>query len=127
MNVTLPEKLLDQWDSKEEADTAAKYAQCARGALAYSFMTDMALAWEVSQLHDESADLDVVAPAAAQRIRWLSAHLAVEVIRRKQTLDALKSAEAAMAKEPAFNAWDLGPGASLKAVRAAIAEVEPTP
>lgn len=56
--------------------------------------------------------------------------LAAQIAQRKaeavalELLAALKLAEAKMSKSPEFNAWDLGPGKTLKAIRAVIAKAE---
>jgi hypothetical protein len=78
----LPEVLDGHWTTAEGRDMAERYANQPRSALGFADHTDFSLANAVYLADRNSLDLIVMQTAAKDRIRWLSANLAVALAQR---------------------------------------------
>lgn len=73
----LPDIMLGHWDSPEGREMAEEYLALGRHQLSMSHLSDLRLANAQFLVSRDSFELIHFQTAAKERIRWLSAHLAV--------------------------------------------------
>lgn len=75
--VNFDNSVAGHWDTDEGAEMANKYADMDRSDLGMGHLTDMAMANAIYMADRHSLDLIMLQTAAKERIRWLSAQLAI--------------------------------------------------
>ncbi|HET6610141.1 MAG TPA: hypothetical protein VFG62_25985 [Rhodopila sp.] len=74
---TLPARLDGHWASDAGAEMARSYAKRPREELVMGDMTDMELANHIYMINEFGPELIIAQTAVKERIRWLSAQLAL--------------------------------------------------
>lgn len=74
---TLPETLAGHWVTEAGRDMAVTYATISRASLCHGSMSDFELANRIFMASRTDLDLIAWQTAAKERIRWLSAQLAI--------------------------------------------------
>lgn len=87
------------WSSDEGTEMANTYAAMSRDDLAYRQDTDFALANAIFMVSRHELELMALQTAAKERIRWLSAHLAIANQKEQALIDRIEALEASLSRQ----------------------------